>query len=197
MATLKLLAGNLYIFTPDTFLTQEKQSITKGETLFQKALLEAGKGNLEKAIKLYQEAIAINPKNSSAWVNMGTIEHNRSCFRIAMEDFRKAIALDPDYTIAHYNLGISLEEVGESRKAWESYERAIALNPHFGDAHFNLANLLGRMGKKEEAIKHWETFLEYGDRTGYFRTLATKQLQKLRTKIEPQAVPELQPRQEA
>jgi tetratricopeptide (TPR) repeat protein len=62
--------------------------------LFNLAILRTGPDPKE-AISLYKSAVAANPKDAAAWLNLGLLERANKAVRTGDKDVLKAIALDP------------------------------------------------------------------------------------------------------
>jgi tetratricopeptide (TPR) repeat protein len=62
--------------------------------LFNLAILRTGPDPKE-AISLYKSAVAANPKDAAAWLNLGLLERTNNAVRTGDKDVLKAIALDP------------------------------------------------------------------------------------------------------
>jgi tetratricopeptide (TPR) repeat protein len=62
--------------------------------LFNLAILRTGPDPKE-AISLYKTAVAANPKDAAAWLNLGLLERANKAVRTGDKDVLKAIALDP------------------------------------------------------------------------------------------------------
>ncbi|MBI5636798.1 MAG: tetratricopeptide repeat protein [Nitrospinae bacterium] len=97
--------------------------------------------NYDKAIALFEKAVAINPSDPRLYNWLGI-----SCRRMkqgvkAMENYKKALIMDPDDFNLHYNLGrvhFMLKDYANARK---SYEEALRLNPDLAEAKEALAQL--------------------------------------------------------
>jgi len=59
----------------------------------------------DEAIKLYDEAIELNPTVAQAYFNRGACKSNNFDFEGAVKDYDKAIELDPEYLEAYSNRG--------------------------------------------------------------------------------------------
>ncbi len=113
-----------------------------------------GKGDVEKAISLYRQAIALEPGNALAWARIaeayvelgasGQIspENGRSQAQVAVQ---RALTIDPDLARAHYVLGNMHRDLDlDWDAATAEYERAVALDARGDvgmDASFNIAAL--------------------------------------------------------
>ncbi len=107
------------------------------------------KGDYERAIRDFDQAIGLNPNDTKALNNRGAAHMNRGDYERAIPDFDKAIWLDPDYDIAFKNRGVAYMNMGKGdyERAIQDYDQFIRLNPESafslqtrGILHFYLAN---------------------------------------------------------
>jgi tetratricopeptide (TPR) repeat protein len=116
-------------------------------------------GQLDAAIKSYEQALAIKPNYAEAHSNLGVTLNNLGQLEEAVKSYDKALAIKPDYAEAHYNLGITLKELGQLEAAVKSYEKALAIKPNFAKAHSNLGATLNDLGQLDAAVKSFEQAL--------------------------------------
>ena len=96
------------------------------------ALLE--KGDTEKAIYHYNEAIRIN-RYAKALHNMGIIYYNLGRYQQAIEYFNQAIREKHDYSTAHYSLGNTYLLLGQHQFALGQYNETIEIRPDHANAY--------------------------------------------------------------
>jgi tetratricopeptide (TPR) repeat protein len=125
-------------------------------------LIEFQSGNVASSIKLYKQAIKLQPSSYSAHYNLALSylrEHHLQDGKLELE---RAVRLDPSQADAAYDLGVVLLELGDPSAAIVHLERSRKLNPHRPDVSFNLvrANLeAGKIsearGEAEAAVVNW------------------------------------------
>jgi len=71
------------------------------------------KGEHDKAIEDYTEAIRINPKDADTYINRGVAWGEKGELDKAIEDFTEAIRIDPQHAYAYYNRSYAFETKGE------------------------------------------------------------------------------------
>src|SRR5262249_52469024 len=101
------------------------------------------KGDLDRAIADYSEAIRLNPKLATAYYNRGIAWRAKGDLDRAIADYSEAIRLDPKLAAAYNNRGNAWSDKGDLDGAIADYSEAIRLNPKYTIAYRNrgLANL--------------------------------------------------------
>jgi len=84
--------------------------------------------NPQEASRCYRESLKLNPKNSNALNNLGTLYDSMKRFGDAEKMFQKAIGIDPSSALAYKNLGTSFLSQHQYRKGWIAYQKALALD---------------------------------------------------------------------
>ena len=96
-------------------------------------------GDIERAIRDYNEAIRLNPHAADAFNNRGNAFRDREEFERAIADYDEALRLDPHYAHAYNNRGIIFLETGDLDRAMADFDKAIAEDPHYANALRNRA----------------------------------------------------------
>ena len=94
-------------------------------------------GDIERAIKDYDEAIRINPRAADAFNNRGNAFRTREDLGRAMDDYDEAIRLNPHYAHAFNNRGIVFLELGNMERAVADFDRAIGEEASYANAFRN------------------------------------------------------------
>src|SRR5258708_2663966 len=135
--------GDVYVFT-HRLLRDYFASV--GSTLDEK----------EKAIAVYDQAIALDPDNADAYYRRGNAYYKLNEYKKSIADYEKAIALDPDYAQAYYRRGNAYQAlhkydaikdeyekaIADYERAIADYEKAIALNPDYKSDQSLILNYL-------------------------------------------------------
>jgi tetratricopeptide (TPR) repeat protein len=116
-------------------------------------------GQLDAAIKRYEQALAIKPDYADAHYNLAIILKELGQLEAAVKRYEQALAIKPNFVEAHSNLGNTLQKLGQLEAAVKRYEQALAIKPDYADAHYNLGNTLKELGQLEEAVKSYEQAL--------------------------------------
>jgi tetratricopeptide (TPR) repeat protein len=137
-------------------------------------------GKYDEAIKAYDEAIRLDPKNVYAWNKKGLalylmgvtmdicyninttgpespLEYSSSCETIssklneAIEAFDETIKLDPKNVTAWNNKGKAFNRLNRNDEAIKAYDEAIRLNPKDAYVWNNKGSALDFLGRTAEA----------------------------------------------
>ncbi|HEV3167697.1 MAG TPA: tetratricopeptide repeat protein [Isosphaeraceae bacterium] len=127
-------------------------------------------GNYELAIKLYNEAILIDPKSVTAYYNRGAAYASMKDYEKARADQREACRLDPATGIqwkrqaaaaedAFIDLGSNSLGAANYDDALAYYEDAIQLDPENAAGHVGRGIVLYETGEIDKAIKMYDEAL--------------------------------------
>ncbi len=105
------------------------------------------KGDLDRALADYNQAITIDAKYADAYNNRGTVHLARREFDLAVADFNQAIALQAvtlngQKSTPYINLGLIYEAKGDYDEASVQFSKAIAIDPkdEIAYAHRNIVD---------------------------------------------------------
>ena len=120
--------------------------------------LELEDVDAEAAVGAYRNAIAADPANLDARINLGLLLHGAGRLAEAGRVYSDALqACGPD-AVLFFNLGVLLEDMQSLADAERAYRAAISTDPRLADGHYNLALLCRRLGKPREAIRHMSQY---------------------------------------
>lgn len=117
------------------------------------ALQEHSRGNVERAVALYQEALAIAPGHSEANANLGAALLGLQRPLEAIACYRAALEADPFLEGAHGPLGMALSVVGQHEEACTHLELALAADPDDADVNYFFGESLLGLGRWTEAAE--------------------------------------------
>ena len=130
-------------------------------------VLYSERGDSEKAIDCYQNAIRINPRDEKAYLNLGIVLKRLGQVDRAIEQYQTVLGVNPDSAEAHMLLGNALMAKKKFPAAVAEYERALAICPEYANAHFNYGNALVAhgndllvLGQTDKAIAEYRKALE-------------------------------------
>ncbi|MFO1093433.1 MAG: tetratricopeptide repeat protein [Planctomycetaceae bacterium] len=105
------------------------------------------KGNFDRAISDFDEAIRLDAKCSDAYCGRAKIAFDRKQYDKAIADADEAIRLDPHCAIVYCIRGASRGGMGELDQALSDLDEAIRLDPEDAQAYYHRA--YARMSKRE------------------------------------------------
>jgi tetratricopeptide (TPR) repeat protein len=108
-------------------------------------------GEVQRAVDLYREAIADDPKNARTYYNLALALDRLGDVPAEREALEKAAALNASLSAVHNQLGFLSLQSGRDTEAEEQFKLAISLDPQYSEAQNNLGVLYGRLGKTKEA----------------------------------------------
>lgn len=161
------------------------QMESDAELLNNQGIAYSRTGDLEKAIEIYEKALALDSKFPALHNNLGTAylslalkKGDAKVFQKSMESFKKAIDLDPKYPLPYNGLGMAYRQAKNLEGAIYCWTKALELNPDFGPALYNLG--LVYMDKKNY-VKALDFLNEYYKK--YFNSLDPKKKENLESLI--------------
>jgi Flp pilus assembly protein TadD len=111
-------------------------------------------GDHEIALRDFQKALELNPKNIEAHVGMGASLTHLGRVQEAKVHLERAIEIRPQSAEAHEALGNLLARQGKFPEAAACFREAIRLDPSLAVAHFRLGTVLLDLGPIDEAKRH-------------------------------------------
>ncbi len=108
-------------------------------------------GKLAEARDSYRKAVALDPRNLDAVMNLGVVLAQLGCQAEAPRFLRQALALAPGEPALHTNAGIMFAELGRWNDAGRALERAIAIDPRAQLAYETLGFVLAENGQRAHA----------------------------------------------
>ena len=94
-----------------------------------RALSYRNKGEFDRAIADYSEAIRLDPKNTDAYENRALSYRNKGELDRAIADYNELMRLDPKNAAAYANRGDAYRDKGEIDRAIADYSEAIKRDP--------------------------------------------------------------------
>jgi tetratricopeptide (TPR) repeat protein len=111
------------------------------------------KGNIDKAIKGYEEAIKIDNYQNEARLTLANLYYNNNEFIKAEETFKKVIDQEPDYGPTYYSLGLLYAELERTDDAIQQLAMAVNKMPENTRAYYNLSLLYNKKQDFQNAEK--------------------------------------------
>ena len=124
-------------------------------------------GDLERAIRDYDDAIRLNPRAKDAFNNRGNAFRARDELDRAMHDYDEAIRLDPHYAHALNNRGIIFLERGDADHAIADFNRAIGEEASYANAFRNRGLARVEQGSFDLAIADFDEAFRLNPAVGH------------------------------
>jgi tetratricopeptide (TPR) repeat protein len=86
----------------------------RAKALYNRGIALRDKGDLDRALVDFNEAIQLNPKGADAFNNRGITHRDKGDLDRALSDFNEAIRLSPKHANAIYNRGNTYGQKGEA-----------------------------------------------------------------------------------
>ena len=106
----------------------------------------------------YRRALALDPRNAEAHVNLGRLLQERGRTEEAVLQYQEALRLSPRSAPAAFNLGTALEDLKRTNAAIAAYRQAVSIDESLADAHYNLSRLYESNGQKQAALRHLRAY---------------------------------------
>jgi tetratricopeptide (TPR) repeat protein len=138
-------------------LVHEDGTITKNtsmdpdkavDAILQKAEQAFSKGDMQEALKNYQAALALNPKNYAATLYSGDVYFSWKDYGQAVVWYERAIALNPDVETAYRYCGDALSFLGKHDEALGKYLAAVLTEPRNKLAWSGLKNYASDLNRE-------------------------------------------------
>ncbi len=123
----------------------------KAATTWDMAFQQFKSGDLAKALKSVDQAIALEPSVAKSHVLRARVLFEMDRAEPALDSVAEAIRLDPNLTEAYYVQGIIFERVSEFDKAAESYTKAAELDQTDPQYVVAASEMLIQLGKLDQA----------------------------------------------
>ena len=116
--------------------------------------------DLDKAIKLYDQALELDPENPVILNNKGAAFVREGKYEDALMAYDSALELDSEYSEAMVGKGSALNRLNRSAEAIGLFENAIRLDPGNAIAWNNKGVALTRLGGYDEAVASFDKAIE-------------------------------------
>jgi tetratricopeptide (TPR) repeat protein len=114
------------------------------------------KGEIDEALRLSREAVAIEPDDPVGEINLGYALLQKGQFDEAIAHCRRSLSLQPNGPDACYDIGQAYLKKGQMIAAITNFQLALRLKPDFPGACCNLGYALLQSGRTPEAIANYQ-----------------------------------------
>ncbi len=90
---------------------------------------------LDKALKLAQRAVELDPTDARGFGELGYVQLYRKEFDSAIESYKRALQLNPNDADMHSDYADALAHWGDNETAIKHLQQAMRLNPYFPDQY--------------------------------------------------------------
>jgi tetratricopeptide (TPR) repeat protein len=141
------------IFHDDVSLWEHAQSVEPDSRDIRSWLAQAYlyAGATDRALDLYQKAVADEPNNAAQQLGYGIVLASQGRLADSRAAFERASALRPDSGMPSFNLGLLAESAGDLAGAERYYRDAVQRDPQLAAAHRSLGTLLLQQKRLDEA----------------------------------------------
>jgi tetratricopeptide (TPR) repeat protein len=130
------------------------------ETYFNEGIEQANLGDLEAAITLWDQALAIDPTFAPAWHNRGSALGTLGRLEEAIASFDSALALNSQDIEALNAKGQTLYNLQKWPEAIACWDQVLSIQPTYYQAWYNRGSALELMEKVSEAMASYQKALE-------------------------------------
>ncbi|MEN3374985.1 MAG: hypothetical protein V7604_340, partial [Hyphomicrobiales bacterium] len=123
----------------------------RGVAFYNRGNAHVLKGDHDKAIADFDEALKLEPKNASIYNNRGNARGDKGESDAATADFEAALKINPRYAAAYFNRGNALAAKGETERALKDYDAAIKNNKRNVNAYIARGALFLASGASAKA----------------------------------------------
>jgi tetratricopeptide (TPR) repeat protein len=107
---------------------------TVGEAFEKRGLAYFRKGDYDRAIEDFDQALRLKPKYGGAFLARANAYVEKKDYDLAIRDYDQVLRLDPDSARAFYDRGIANTYKGTYDRAIQDYDHALHLKPGNADS---------------------------------------------------------------
>ena len=129
------------------------------EDIFNIGLEKAQAGDLERALSLWQEAVALEPNFAPAWHNLGSAYAYLNRLSEAIQSFDQALAINVNDYVSWSDRGNALFRLQRWQEAIISWDRVIGIQPDCHQVWYRRGLALEKLELYAEALASYEKCL--------------------------------------
>lgn len=120
-----------------------------------KARIAADTLDKEKAIKVFDAAVAKRPRDLMFIIDIGNLALSKGWVDDAVRYYETAQNVDPQLIHVYNRLGMAHSRGGRYDKALSMYSRALEIDEDDAGVHFNIGMTYRRKGENEKAVEYF------------------------------------------
>ncbi len=144
----------------DPMLDKLEAMATGVRPLLFRAIDAVHAGHHEKAVELFQQALAKDPENVNARVSLARSLYLTGQAAEARRQLEEALRRAPTHTLANFFLGVWLHAAGERQAAVTHFKATLEADPQHSGAHHFLANTYMATQDYPAAMRHYAKAVE-------------------------------------
>lgn len=118
---------------PTPMPVPKPEAVDNAKALYDSARDFHQSGRLQRARRLYEETLRLDPTYVDALNNLGVIYIHEKDFPAAQRSFEKAVRLNPGYVDAYYNLACLFAITGDAKESLLHLRKAVSLKKEVRD----------------------------------------------------------------
>ena len=123
-------------------------------------IIEFDDKNYDESLKLFNEALKINPNYSDCFSNRGVVNFKLNNIENAISDYKKAISIDKNNYNAFFNLGNLYKDINKLDQSIENFSKVILINKNYYKAYHNRAVVKSLLFRFNDAIEDFDEALK-------------------------------------
>jgi tetratricopeptide (TPR) repeat protein len=134
---------------------------------YNRGIAWGAKGDYDRAIADYDQAIRLDPKHTAAYVNRGAAWSDKGDHDRAIADYTEAIRLNPEDADPYVNRGVAWKAKGELDRAIADYDQALRLDAKDEHAYVNRGAAWFYKGDLDRAIADYTEAIRLDSANAY------------------------------
>src|SRR5262245_4365802 len=161
-SALSLLNQGHVLEAIDQFKQIVRSDPANGRAYFYLATVYTQMNEFEVAERYLRRAMELSPRQSSYYLQLGSIRFRQKQWRAALESFKQALELGPGSNEAAVwrNIGDVQVELFDRDAALQAYETSLRIQPQDANTRLALGRFYLDRGERQRAIEHLRAALE-------------------------------------
>ena len=155
-----LIGLSVLAFIGYAFIHISTKESTPGENQYRLANKYLVDGDMENAMKVFNEVISLNPEYKAAYLGKAITLMQVGALDNSMKAFDRAIELDENFAEAYANRGILNDRIGRFKEAVSDYRKAVELKPELADGPGMIWRFLHLADQKPSTIIDRADYIE-------------------------------------